>query len=64
MTDCLNLSDVVKRASKSNELRSKIDRHYNEFTHKLIGEYTTEYIRRKYNLLEKKSYINEFLGKF
>ncbi len=60
----LDLSDVLAQASKFKPLRFAIDPHYNEFTHKVIGEYLSGYLNDKYNLKRNKDYIHQFLGKF
>lgn len=60
----IDLSAVLIRASKFKPLRFGIDPHYNDFTHKVIGEYVSEYIEDKYNLKKNKDYIYEFLDKF
>jgi len=60
----LDLSDVLKRASAFKPLTFDVDPHYNEFTHRTIGEYVAEYLRVKYNLQSNANYQRQFLSKF
>jgi hypothetical protein len=47
----LDLAQVLFVASKARPLRFSIDPHYNDFTHKVIGQYVSEYIAKKYGSL-------------
>lgn len=62
--DYLDLSDVLREASNKNPLRFNIDPHYNEFTHRVIGEYVSDYLWRKYNLVRNKEYMYKWFGYF
>lgn len=57
----LDLSQVLSCASKIKPLSFKIDPHYNDSTHKIIGEYVSDYLGKKYNLKKAKNYIYEYL---
>ena len=59
----LDLSQVLSGASKIKPLTFNIDPHYNDFTHKIIGEYVSDYLRKKYNLQKANDYVYEYLGK-
>ena len=59
-----DLSDVLRKASNKNPLRFNIDPHYNEFAHRVIGEYVSDYLKKKYNLVRNKEYIYKWLGYF
>ena len=60
----LDLSIVLNNASRFKPLRFEIDPHYNEFTHRVIGEYVSDYLKNKYHLEENCNYSYQFLGKF
>lgn len=60
----LELSWVLSRASKIKSLVFQIDQHYNDFAHKVIGEYAGDFMKKKYILEKSKDYVYEFLGKF
>lgn len=60
----LDLSDVLKRASKFRSLTFDVDLHYNEFAHRIIGEYAADYFKIKYNLQNNAIPSYQFLGKF
>jgi hypothetical protein len=60
----LDLSRVLSRASKIKPLRFGINPHYNDSTHKIIGEYVSDYLKKKYNLQKANNYVYEYLGKF
>jgi hypothetical protein len=55
--DYLDLSSDLCEASKKNPLRFSIDPHYNGSTHRLIGEYVSDYLSKKYNLASNKEHI-------
>jgi len=59
----LDLSQVLSRASKIKPLTFDIDPHYNDYTHKVIGEYVSDYLGKKYSLQKAKGYVYEYLGK-
>ncbi|MDD4893872.1 MAG: hypothetical protein PHW54_00965 [Candidatus Omnitrophica bacterium] len=61
---CLDLSGALLKASKRRQLRFEVDPHYNEFTHKVIGELVGDYIQKRYSLENNKDYRYEYLGKF
>lgn len=46
----LDLRDILVAASKQRPLLFKIDPHYNEFAHRVIGENVSSYLKDKYNL--------------
>jgi hypothetical protein len=60
----LDLSDVLTQAATLRPLSFSIDPHYNAFTHRVIAEYLSDYLGKKYNLQKNKNYTYEFLGKF
>lgn len=60
----VDLSGVFSYASQIRSLRFNIDPHYNEFAHRVIGEYTGAYLQKKYNLKQNKNYTYEFFGKW
>jgi len=60
----IDLSDVLLKASNNYPLRFNIDPHYNEFAHRVIGEYVSGYIGKQYNLVRNKGYIYKWLGYF
>lgn len=53
----LDLSDILNKASEFNCLRLEGDGHYNEFSHYIIGEYTSTYIADRYRL--SRNYITK-----
>jgi len=59
----LDLSMVLSSASKLKSLRFEIDPHYNEFTHRVIGEYVANYLKDEYSLSQNKSFTYHFLSK-
>lgn len=60
----LDLSDMLVKASNKYSLRFNIDPHYNEFTHRVIGEYVSGYLTKKYKLAANKVFIYKWLGYF
>ncbi len=56
--DYFDLSDILYQASKIKPLRFRTDYHYNDFAHKIIGEYTGDYIAKKYNLQKAKGHVH------
>lgn len=60
----LDLSSVLSYASRIRRLNFNIDLHYNAFAHKVIGEYVSGYLQKKYNLNKNQNYNFEFLGKW
>lgn len=60
----LDLSDTLGIASRRLRLQFEIDPHYNEFAHKLIGEYVSSYLRDNYRLEKNRNYTYEYLGQF
>lgn len=59
----LDLSQVLFCASKNRPLSFKINPHYNDSIHKIIGEYVSDYLKKKYNLQKAKDYVYGYLGK-
>lgn len=60
----LDLSIILTRASKIRSLKFEIDPHYNEFAHRVIGEYVADYLKDRYFLQKNKNFSLSFLGKF
>lgn len=60
----LDLSEIIMRASKSEQLKFIINTHYNDTYHRIVGEYVSNYLNKKYNLERISGYRYQYLGKF
>jgi len=61
---CLDMREIFDRADKAHRTRFKIDPHFNRFAHKIIGEYSADFLRKKYQLHKNEKYEYQYLGKF
>jgi hypothetical protein len=60
----LDLSEIIMRASQSEQMQFPINRHYNDRYHRMVGEYVSNYLNKKYNLKARSGYNYQYLGKF
>lgn len=60
----LDLSKIITRASQSEKLDFPINRHFNDIYHRIVGEYVSDYLRKRYNLKGNSNYLYKYLGKF
>jgi len=61
---CLDIREVLVKASRSHRLRFAIDPHYNEFAHAVIGEYTGNFLKDCCLLKPNKAFRYRYLGKW
>jgi hypothetical protein len=57
---CVNLADVLLSASQERPLTFSIDRHYNEYTHAVIGESVSDYLVKTLNLSVRPGYVHKW----
>jgi|GEM_PF-2241379 len=60
----LDLSQVLSHASEKKPFTFEIDPHYNNYTHRVIGEYLSDYLKKRYGLEKSIRYTYRYLGKF
>lgn len=60
----LDLSGILANTGKLESLRFEIDPHFNEFAHKVIGEYTSGYLKNKYHLEMDDNFVYHYLKEF
>ena len=61
---CLDLSNIMAKAGRIKSLRFTIDPHYNSFAHRVIGEYTADYLKGRYHLKVNPEFVYRYLGRF
>ncbi len=53
----VDLNDRLREISATKSIRFNIDPHYNEFGHRVIGEYVSSYLSRNYRLTKNKDFV-------